>query len=181
MTTNTGSTPMVNIEWGKKSKQFDLAEIDLIKVAIEEASSWPTGFSSREISTLELLETLSSLSELIDEIYMNDTYVESAPNLEGVSVYVPSRGEEGVRTVASGSSSWLPGGPCVMEQHEKILCYENLYWVEASGDSDQRKIVIGRFNDEEDAIRQAVKASLYFYIDDDGTVMSELDDGPQEE
>ena len=181
MTTNTGSTPMVNIEWGKKSKQFDLAEIDLIKFAIEEASSWPTGFSSREISTLELLETLSSLTELIDEIYMNDTSVESAHNLEGVSVYVPSRGEEGVRTVASGSSSWLPGGPCVMEQHEKILCYENLYWVEASGDSDQRKIVIGRFNDEKDAIRFSVKASLYFYIDDHGNVKSELDDGPQEQ
>ena len=181
MTTNTGSTPMVSIEWGKKSKQFDLAEIDLIKAAIDDASSWPTGFSCREISTLELLEKLSPLTELIDEIYINDTYVVSALNLEEVQVYVPSTGEEGVRVVSSGSSSWLPGGPCVMEQHEKILCYENLYWVEASGDSDQRKIVIGRFNDEKDAIRQAVKASLYFYIDDDGTVMSELDDGPQEQ
>lgn len=34
MTTNTGSTPIVSIEWGKKSKQFDLAEIYLIKAAI---------------------------------------------------------------------------------------------------------------------------------------------------
>ena len=52
---------MVSIEWGKKSKQFDFAEIDLIKAAIEEASSWPTGFSCLEISTLELLEMLSQI------------------------------------------------------------------------------------------------------------------------
>ena len=181
MTNNTGSTPMVSIEWGKKSKQFDLAEIDLIKAAIEDASSWPTGFSCREVSTLDLLEKLSLLTDLIDETYINDTYVESAPNLEGVSVYIPSRGEEGVRIVSSGSTSWLPGGPCLMEQHEKILCYENLYWVEAYGDSDRRKIVVGRFNDEKDAIRFSVKASLYFYIDDHGNVKSELDDGPQEQ
>ena len=181
MTTNAESAPILSIKWGKKSQQVDLAEMDLIKAAIDDASSWPTGFSCREISTLELLVKLSSLTELIDEIYINDTYVESAPNLEGVQVYVPSRGEDGVRIVSSGSSSWLPGGPCLMEQHEKILCFENLYWVEAYGDSERRKIVIGRFNDEKDAIRESVKASLYFYIDDDGNVMSELDDGPQEQ
>ena len=52
--------------------------------------------------------------------------------------------------------------------------------MEASGDSDQRRLVIGRLTDEKEAIRQAVKAYLYFYFDDDGNVMSELDDGPQE-
>jgi hypothetical protein len=61
------------------------------------------------------------------------------------------------------------------------LCFEDLYWVEASGDSDQRRLVIGRLTDEKEAIRQAVKASLYFYIAADGFMMSQRDDGLQEQ
>jgi hypothetical protein len=53
--------------------------------------------------------------------------------------------------------------------------------VEASGDSDQRRLVIGRLTDEKEAIRQAVKASLYFYIVADGFMMSQRDDGLQEQ
>jgi hypothetical protein len=181
MVTNADSTPMLTIEWGRESKQFDLTKLDLIEAAIEETSSWPVVLCCRDVSTVELLEILSPLTELISELVINDIYVEAALNLEEILVYIPSPGEEGVRVISAGSSSWLPGGPCVMEQHEEILCFEDLYWVEASGDSDQRRLVIGRLTDEKEAIRQAVKASLYFYFDDDGNVMSELDDGPQEQ
>jgi hypothetical protein len=148
MTTNGGATPMLSIEWGEKSKQFDLAEIDLIEAAIEEAGSWPIVLYCGDVSTAELLEKLSPLTESFSELVINDIYVEAAPNLEEILVYIPSPGEEGVRIISAGSSSWLPGGPCVMEQHEEILCFEDLYWVEASGDSDQRRLVIGRLTDE---------------------------------
>ena len=130
----------------------------------------------------ELLELLTPLaSPEIDYLTVNGFYIECAPTDRNTYGLYPEESVAGVEILFHGGSSWLSGGPCVMEQHEQIHRFGDLYWVINSGDMEYKVVVVGRHSEMKDGVGAAVAASTYFSIDAEGNIHSELDDGPQEQ
>jgi hypothetical protein len=59
--------------------------------------------------------------------------------------FVPNPEVDGVEILATSSASWLSGGPCEMTQEETVYRFQNLYWVQAQGDNENRLVVVGQF------------------------------------
>ena len=78
--------------------------------------------------------------------------------------------------VHNAYASWLPGGPCEFNQSETIWELDGFHWVEASGDMEDLVIAIGDLGTPEASVAAAVQASHWFSFDEDGTVVSELED-----
>jgi hypothetical protein len=80
--------------------------------------------------------------------------------------------------VASADAAWLPGGPCEFVQTESIWALDAFHWVEARGDTENLVIAIGDLGDPDVSLAAAVAASRWFSFDEDGEIVSELDEIP---
>ncbi len=162
--------------------EFALSDVQAVKALAEQLDVLMYSFSSNCPDLGFVLECLEPLADPgLDEVNVNAATVVIASTEEGRPVFVPRSDEPGVEVIASGSSTWLPGGPCVMAQYEELLRFGNLYWAEATGDSDQQSTVAGRFDDPTDGLAAAVEVSLFFRFGPDGEIICELDSWPQDE
>jgi hypothetical protein len=171
----------VRIEWQGKKAPTEV-ELSGAKEAIDSTKFWPASIACEALGTVDALEVLACLADPdMESVVINGIEARVVEDATGGYCFIPVVEVDGVEVLDSGSSSWLPGGPCVMEQFEQICRYRDLYWVEASGDSESRCVAVGRFDDLIKGVSAAVEASLYFSIDAAGVVTCELDEGPQEE
>lgn len=172
---------VVRIVWSGNQAPTEVLLRDA-KEVIESSRFWPESIVCEAVSVVDALEVLSPVADPdMESVLINGVEARVVTTPSGESRFIPTDETDGVEVLEIGSSSWLPGGPCVMEQHEQICRYGDLYWVEATGDSSSQCTVVGRFDDPRTGISAAVEASVYFSLDDDGQVISELDLGPQDE
>ena len=80
--------------------------------------------------------------------------------------------------LVSADAAWLPGGPCEFVQSETIWALGGFHWVEAWGDMENLVIAVGDLGDPEVSLAAAVAASHWFSFDEDGEIVSELDEIP---
>lgn len=183
METSPASAPC-RIEWFGRKKPIDLptSAIDAIREILDSSPAFPRSITCDWPVILEVFEHLAPLADgELEELKINEVAVRNAVRTDGSPTFVPDGYENGIEVLASGSSTWLPGGPCVFEQHETILKFNDLYWVNTTGDLENQVVSAGRFEDPIAGLRAAVSASLYCWLLDDLTVHCELNDGPQEE
>lgn len=99
--------------------------------------------------------------------------------VSGGSVPLPVDPDDiGATMVHGASAAWLPGGPCEFTQRETIWELDGFHWVEASGDMESLVIAVGDLGTPEASLAAAVRASHWFRFDEDGSVVSELEDIP---
>ena len=183
MSSEISSVPCL-IKWAGRKKPTQLATSDLneIRQVLESSNSWPSSITIEWPDPIDILEYLAPLSDCeLEETKMNGIVVINATRSDGTPVFVPGEYQDGVETLVTGSSSWLPGGPCVFEQHESILKFKDLFWVNTSGDSENQVVSVGRYADDAAGLEAAVIASTYCSFLGDGTVHCELDEWPQDE
>lgn len=143
---------------------------------------YPVEITSDCPDLARLLEHIFPLGRLGGgEVTINDRTYFTGANLSGGATFVPETDKLGVDTIASGSSSWLSGGPCVFDQFEDIIRVGDLYWVDTVGDAQYRRLFVGRFTDPDEGLAAAVRNSFFFRLDDKGEPVCELDSWPQDE
>jgi hypothetical protein len=183
MSSEISSVPCL-IEWLGRKKPTQLATSDLneIRKVLESSNSWPASITIEWPDPIDVFEYLAPLSDCdLEETKINGISVVNATTTNGTPAFVPVEYQDEVEVLVSGSSSWLSGGPCVFEQHESILKFNDLFWVNTSGDSENEVVSVGRFADDQAGLQAAVIASTYCSFLADGTVHCELDEWPQDE
>jgi hypothetical protein len=172
---------LVRVDWGEKSSLREL-RLSELQGAIDIASDWPQSFECPSLDVYKAIVTLAQFADpAMDVIEVNGIECKVARTPTGGFGFVPNPSVEGVEILATSSVSWLSGGPCEMTQEETIYRFENLYWVEAQGDNENRLVVVGQFEIAEQGIIEASQASAYFSVDDSGNVICELDGWSDEE
>ncbi len=169
----------VTVRWRRQPKMREVLLSELA-AAIDGRISWPVSFECEALSVREALEALSPFAHLdMDVVDINGIEAQVATTPSGDFGFVPSVETPGVEVLAVSSASWLSGGPAVFDQSETTYRFDNLYWSEARGDSDNQCVVVGQFETEEQGIRAAVQSSVYFSVSDNGELTCELVDWPQ--
>jgi hypothetical protein len=126
-------------------------------------------------------DLLFALAPLLDgdqeEFYVNGVAMLPQLLVSGGFIPLPRFASDvDANVVHSAYASWLPGGPCEFNQSETIWELDGFHWVEASGDMEDLVIAIGDLGSPEASVAAAVRASHWFSFDEDGTVVSELED-----
>lgn len=179
-TANPAGNQVVRIVWSGKQAPTVVLLRDA-KDVVDSSQFWPESFECEAIDVLDALDVLSSLAHPdMETVRINGVEARVATSTSGESRFIPTDETDGVEVLEYGSSSWLPGGPCVMEQIEMICRYGDLYWVEAIGDSTSHCIVVGRFDEISVGLSTAIKLSTFFSFDDEGQVECKLDEFPHE-
>ena len=146
----------------------------------------------REVDAVieEIRTDLPINGELLSALVPIVTGEECEPTLNGHMMYprilasggwalIPEWPEDLFATeVASADAAWLPGGPCEFVQTESIWALDAFHWVEARGDMENLIIAIGDLGDPDVSLAAAVAASRWFSFDEDGEIVSELDEIP---
>lgn len=174
----------LTVEWwdGASRSEFGLNDIDEVARIVREENALPVGFSSDCDDFVRLLEVLAPLIDPdFDEGTVNGIPVVVAEHCEGGYWLVPTVHHSSVEVLHSRSAHWLSVGPCSFDQSESILRIGDLYWVDTSGDTEQQRIVVGRFSDPTAGLAAAVERAVFFTLDDSGSVVCELDGWPQDE
>lgn len=172
---------VVRIDWSGKQAPTEVLLRDA-KEVIESSRFWPESIVCEAMGVVDALGVLSLVADPdMESVLINGVQARVATSPSGESRFIPADQSDGVEVLEFGSSTWLPGGPCVMEQQEQICRFGDLYWVEATGDSASQCICVGRFPDRVAGVTSAVGASFYFSIDNEGKIRCELDEGPQDE
>ena len=167
-------------------QNFRVRDIPLIKGLIEN-NDYQLAWLMSDFDDLGLV--VAALAPLAYADYddrsvsINGYELSGADAPDGEYAFVPSLPYEfpGVYELGSGSASWLPGGPCLMQQYEYIFSLSDIYWVHAEGDSENGRRVVGRFETLKEGLAAAVAASNYFSINRRGKLICELDSWPHEQ
>lgn len=179
-TASPSESQVVRIVWAGKQAPTDVLLRD-VKGAVNSSRFWPKSIECEAIDAVDALDILSSIADPdIGSVLINGVEARIVTSPSGEYRFIPTDETDGVEVLEYGSSSWVPGGPCVMEQQEQICRYGDLYWVEASGDSVSQCVFVGRYPDRVAGVIAAVEASIYFSIDSGGIVRCELNEGPQD-
>lgn len=176
--------PTVEIGWYGKKKPIHMPLGDLagIQNLIERSTSSAASITCEAVELLDLYEILRPLADPdLEEIEINGVTTLIATTTAGDYAFVPYTHSKGVEILYSSSASWLPGGPCVMEQHEMILRYRDLFWVDTSGDSENSRKIAGHFGHLDTGLTAAVALSTYCHLNSAGEITCELDEWGQEE
>lgn len=174
-----GNEPFVKITWYGKEKpvQIPLTHTDEIQDTIDVSPSYVESFSCDLVGLTTLLDALQPIAHPdLDEITINGVMVFAALIADENWQFVPEISHSEVEILCESSASWLPGGPCVMEQSERILRFGDLYWVEAHGDWAYGRFIVGRYTSSDQGIKASVALSSYFSYDKNGKVVCELDE-----
>jgi hypothetical protein len=128
-------------------------------------------------------ELLSALVPLItgEEVWVELNGITMIPTILGSGGWalIPeSPREVEASELVSADAAWLPGGPCEFVQSESIWALDAFHWVEARGDMENLVIAIGDLGDPDVSLAAAVAASHWFSFDEDGEIVSELDEIP---
>jgi hypothetical protein len=176
---------LLHVSWYRNDDapaEFGLGDVAQVEQLMSERDLWPYEISSDCPDLAVVLDHLSPIaSPDIDELTVNGVTVVVADGLDGGHAFVPASNEPAVVVLASGSASWLPGGPCLFDQREELLRFGDLYWVDTSGDAAQQRIFAGRFTDQAAGLAALAEASIFFSFDAAGELVCELDSWPQEE
>ena len=146
----------------------------------------------REVGAVieEIRTDLPINGELLSALVPIVTGEECEPKLNGRMMYprilasdgwalIPESPTDLLATeVACSDAAWLPGGPCEFTQAEIIWALDGFHWVESRGDMENLVIVIGDLGSPEVSLAAAVAASRWFSFDEDGEIVSELDEIP---
>jgi hypothetical protein len=175
----------LHVDWYDEADapcNFLLSEVAAVEQLALERNLAPRSFTSDCTNLVEVLECLAPFaSPDLDESEVNGTTVVIANGVGKGFAFVPGSSESGVEVLASGSASWLSGGPCEFHQYEALLRFGDLYWVETTGDSEQQLVAVGRFATKADGLAAAAEASAYFTVGPTGELVCELDEWPDDE
>jgi|GEM_PF-2589859 len=128
-------------------------------------------------------ELLSALMPLItgeeEWVELNGHKMFPRIHASGGWVLIPESPERiGAEMITSASAAWLAGGPCEFNQGESLWRLGGFHWVEAWGDMEDLVIAVGDLGDPDMSLSAAVGLSHWFSFDDDGEIVSELDEIP---
>lgn len=171
------STVIINY-CGLEPVQIELGDLEGIRAAAARTQLHIESFDTNCEDFLEVLEALSPFAEHFswgDETVIDGVQVEVAFHVNGGNWFVPNQYESCVNWIADGKASWETIGPCIFDQGESLLSLGNLYWVDTHGDMDQQRVVVGRFDDEEQARAALAEASIYFSYRPETGLVCELD------
>ena len=165
--------------WDGEEVHIALDDVDLINSTAAETSLDIDSFETNCDDFVTVLEALAPFAERFgwgDELLIGGVGVEVADHVNGTSWFVPSSDAAGVVWIDSGRAAWETIGPCIFNQSEDLLRMGNLYWVNTHGDTDQQRIVVGRFDDEVEAIKALAEASIYFTFHPEKGLICGLDE-----
>jgi hypothetical protein len=178
---NTPHSPTITIVWTEW--EDEVITLDEIVGLVD----W-----QREVGAVieEIRTDLPINGELLSALVPIVTGEECEPKLNGHTMIphilasggwalIPESPEDLLATeVACSDAAWLPGGPCEFVQSESIWALDAFYWVEARGDMENLVIAIGDLGDPDVSLAAAVAASRWFSFDEDGEIVSKLDEIP---
>jgi hypothetical protein len=178
---NTPHSPTITIVWTEW--EDEVVTLDEILGLVD----W-----QREVdAVIEKIVTDHPISgELLSALVPLSTGEECEPKLNGHMMephilasggwaLIPESPEDLLATeVACSDAAWLPGGPCEFVQAESIWALDAFHWVESRGDMENLVIAIGDLGSPEVSLAAAVAASRWFSFDEDGEIVSELDEIP---
>lgn len=128
---------------------------------------------------VRVLEALAPFAENFswgDEFEIDGVLMEIAEHVNGNSWFVPNEYANGVVVLESSSASWETVGPCIFDQSEQLLQFDDLYWLETIGDIFQQRVVVGRFANESKALTELADASEYCQFVPERGIVCELDE-----
>ena len=166
-----------------ESARFTFDQIEEARKAIEESDHEVGSFTTDCEHLSEAVRLLSPLAvqEMDEWTEIDGHTMRVVATGDGVLGFLPQSDHPDAESLARGSASWLPGGPCVFDQYEEIYRLGNMYWVEAQGDNASALAIAGWFDDPAEGLRAAAEASQYFTVLPNGKLACELDEWPQDE
>lgn len=121
---------MVTIGWNgeRRLDRLPLDDSTAIQKTIERSRSSVASITCETVELPDLFEILQPLADPdLEEIKINGVTARIATTTDDDYAFVPDAHSDGVEILFASSATWLSGGPCVMEQHEMIRRYRELF------------------------------------------------------
>ena len=160
-----------------ESCQFSLGAIDAAISKIADVGSLVESIQTDCENLAEAIRVLAPLTTSeMDWLNLDGHSVQVARDTQGGKGFIPGVGELGVECLERTTTVWDSGAATKLNQQESIYRYEDLYWVEATGDYLNRTVIAGWYAVMNEGLAAASQASEYFEIESLGKVRGLLGD-----
>ena len=159
-----------------ESSPFSLGAIDEAILKIADAESLVESIQTGCENLAQVIHVLAPLATSeMGWLNIDGHSVQVARDTQGSKGFKPSVGELGVECLERTSTVWDSRAATKFNQQESIYRYENLYWVEATGEYLNRTVIGGWYADMNEGLAVASQVSEYFEIESLGKVRGLLD------